>query len=305
MRKVGLMDHDETKGIEYRPGVTGKKLFRISEKYVADHVAPLIEARRVDAAKLDLILRGVALLPRHAGRREVGMVLRGRSQLDYPAMHDLVRDPRRFSMVAPEDDDDDAAERDRKREWVREQLQVLEGRSLLKREDMGDGRRRIVMLCDLGTGDPYDDPGAKATRRSYLTVPGDVLAQPDFTRWGSPELAGFLCALVADRYARNAAKNAGAPVPDPGSATWYRQAAWFNNENGYRREGNVILPFSTSTIERGLKAMRERGYISAYRTRRDPGGGRLLHPRMIYTNQFHLVGSGAEVIDITTRKRTA
>jgi len=294
-----------TKGIEYRPGVRGKKLFRVSERYVAEHVAPLVESRRVDAAKLDLILRGLALLPQHAGKRKVGTVLRVRNRLDYPAMHDLVRDPRRFSMAIPEDDDADAAEREKKREWVREQLQVLEDRKLLTRVDMGDGRHQIVMLCDLGTGEPYDDPGAKGTQRSYLTVPADVLVLPEFRDWGSPDLAGFLCALVADRYARNAAQKAAGAVPEPGSATWYRQAAWFNNENGYRLEGNIVLPFSTSTIERGLKSMRDRGYISGYRTKKDPAGGRFLHPRMIYTNQFQLVGAAAEVIDITTRKRTA
>src|ERR1700728_1918628 len=128
----------ESKGIEYRSGVVGKKLFRVSERYVADHVSPLIAARRIDAAKLDLILRGIALLPQHAGKRQVGTALRRGSRLDYPAMHDLVRDPRRFSTLAPEDDDADAEEREKKRNWVREQLQILEDRQLLQRKDMGD-----------------------------------------------------------------------------------------------------------------------------------------------------------------------
>jgi len=295
----------ESKGIEYRPGVVGKKLFRVSERYVAEQIAPLLEARRIGAAKLDLVLRGLALLPQHAGRREVGTVLRAGNRLDYAAIHDLVRDPRRFSDVAPEDDDADSVEREKKREWVREQLQVLEDRKLLKRIDMGDGRHRIVMLCDLATGAPFDDPGAKATRRSYLTIPGDLVVQQEYRNWGAPDLAGFLCALVADRYARNAARKAGKEVPEPGAATWYRQADWFNNKNGYRPEGNIVLPFSTSTIERGLKSMRERGHILGHRTRTNPDGGRFLHPRMVYINQFNLVGAGAEVIDITTRTRTA
>jgi hypothetical protein len=220
-------------------------------------------------------------------------------------MHDLVRDPRRFSMVAPEDEDDDAEDREKKREWVREQLQVLEGRNLLDRDDMGDGRTQIVMLCDLGTSAPFDDPGAKETRRSYITVPGDVLALEEFTNWGAADLAGFLCALVADRYARNAARKADKDVPETGSATWYRQADWFNNRNGYRPAGNIALPFSTSTIERGLKSMRRRGHILGQRTKKNPDGGRFLHPRMVYTNQFHLVGAGAEVIDLASRRLTA
>lgn len=300
-----MASDNETKGIEYRPGVTGKKLFRVSELYLAEHVAPLVKSRRIDAVKLDLILRGIALLPQHAGRRQPGTVLRAGERLDYSGIHDLVRDPHRFSATWPEDADDDPVERDKKREWVREQLQVLEARKLLKRVDMGDGRYRIIMLCDIGTGAPYDDPGAKRTRRSYVTIPGSVLALPEFRDWGGPELAGFLCALVADRYARNAARKAGGPAPEPGAATWYRQAAWFNNENGYRPEGNIALPFSTTTIERGLKAMRDRGHISGHRGTKAPTGKRLLHPRMIYTNGFHLVGAGAEVIDIVTRKRMA
>ncbi|MGH9090288.1 MAG: hypothetical protein ACRDZR_02735 [Acidimicrobiales bacterium] len=295
----------ETKGIEYRPGVTGKKLFRVSERYVADHIAPLVKARRTDAAKLDLILRGLALLPQHKGRRRVGTVLRAREHLDYSAMHDLVRDRHRFSTAIPEDEDADPVERDKKREWVREQLQILEARHLLTRVDVGDGRHQVIMLCDLGTGAPYDDPGAARTRRLYLTIPGSVLAQPEFRDWGSPELVGFLCALVGDRYARNMATKRGWSVPEHGAATWYRQADWFNNKNGYRPEGNIALPFSTSTIERGLKSMRDRGYISGHRTKRNPAGGRFLHPRVMYTNQFDRVGAEAEVIDITTHRRTA
>ena len=295
----------ESKGIEYRSGVVGKKLFRVSERYVADHVSPLIAARRIDAAKLDLILRGIALLPQHAGKRQVGTALRRGSRLDYPAMHDLVRDPRRFSTLAPEDDDADAEEREKKRNWVREQLQILEDRQLLQRKDMGDGRTQIIMLCDVGTGAPFDDPGAKTTRRSYITIPGDVLAQDEYRSWSAADLAGFLCALAADRYARNAARKAGKEVPEAGSATWYRQADWFNNENGFRPAGNIVFPFSTSTIERGLKSMRVRGHILGRRTKKNPDGGRFLHPRMVYSNQFHLLGAGAEVIDLASRRLTA
>ena len=292
-----------SRGLEYAPGVVGKTLFRVSEQYVADHVAPLITSRRADTVKLDLVLRAIALSPEHAGRREPGTVLRRR--LDYPAIHDLVRDPRRFSVERPEDDDEDAVERDKKREWVREQLKLLEDRGLLKRSDMGDGRQQITMLCDLGNGEPFDDPGAKESQRSYVTVVGAALASSEFRDWGSPEIVGFLCAMVADRYARNLHNKKHGVQLEPGSATWYRQADWFNNRNGYRHPGHVILPFSTTTIERGLKAMRDLGYIDAERKKKAPDGRRLLHPRMIYTNNFHRIGAGAEVIDLKTRIKLA
>jgi hypothetical protein len=97
----------------------------------------------------------------------------------------------------------------------------------------------------------------------------------------------------------------GGPDVEPGSATWYRQADWFNNANGYRPEGHVVLPFSTTTIERGLKAMRDRGYISADRKKKGPDGRRFQHPRLIYTNRFNASGNTATVIDIATRTRLA
>lgn len=300
---VAQVDEADKRGLEYAPGVIGKKQFRVSEAYVAQHVAPLIAARRPDTAKLDLVLRGIALSPQHAGRRPPGTVLRHRERLDYAAIHDLVRDPRRFSTARPEDDDDDPSVRDKKREWVREQLGVLEKRGLLARRDLGDGRRQIVMMRDLGDGAPFDDPGAKESYRPYVTVLGNVLVDPSFREWGSPEIVGFLCAMVADRYARNSSSASGKKL-EPGSATWYRQATWFNNEGGYRPDGHVVLPFSTTTIERGLQAMRRRGYIAAERRKRSPEGKRFLHPRMIYTNQFDSIGS-ATIIDLSEHFKTA
>jgi hypothetical protein len=298
-------ERPEKAGLEYAPHVIGKRMYRVSERYVADHVAPLIASHRADAAKLDLALRGIALSPEHAGARQPGLVLRRRGRVDYAALHDLVRDPRRFATTAPEDDDDVAVERATKREWVREQLQLLEERQLLVRQDRGDGPWDVVMLRDLGDGEPFDDPGAVGHRRSYVTVLGPVVADQRFRTWGSREVVGYLCAMVADRYARNQHERDTGEALDVGSATWYRQAKWFNNENGYRHEGHVALPFSTTTIERGLKAMRELGYIFGERKKKAPDGKRFEHPRMIYTNEFHLVGAGAEIIDLTARIQSA
>jgi hypothetical protein len=41
---------------------------------------------------------------------------------------------------------------------------------------MGDGRRQITLLCDLGNGDPFDAAGAKENLRPYVTVLENVLA---------------------------------------------------------------------------------------------------------------------------------
>lgn len=88
-----------------------------------------------------------------------------------------------------------------------------------------------------------------------------------------------------------------------GTATWYRQAKWFNNKNGYRPAGHVVPPFSTKTIERGLAAMRELGYIDAHKSSTSPNGRRFQHSRFIYTNQFDAVGStSATVIPIKARR---
>ena len=85
------------KGIEYIPGVTGKYLFRVRETYVAGPVADLIRSRRFGAVKLDLILRGLALLPRDAGNREPGLVVRNNGRTSYQALHDLCRNPAKVS----------------------------------------------------------------------------------------------------------------------------------------------------------------------------------------------------------------
>lgn len=281
------MTATEPSGHEYAPGVRGKYVFRVRERYVADVVAPLVGQKRAAAAKLDLALRGLALLPEHAGERSAGWVIHSRGQLSYEALHDLVRSPRRFSVDAPEDEVEDSAERQQKREWVRRQLQILEDSGLLRRDNKGSGRRpELVVLSDLGDGSDFDDPDGSAGN-SYLTVPGALIGTATFREWGGPELAAFYCALQADRYAAHAAAKRGKNV-SPGRATWYRQADWFNGENPHvrRPDGHVLFPFSTATIERGLKALRSQGLIEGNRQVRSPEGKRFMHPRMVYENRF-------------------
>lgn len=308
----------EPKGLEYAPGVYGKHSFRVSEQYLVAHAAPLVKRGRVGAAKLDLVLRGIALSPDHTGdHRQPGTVLGKQFRIDHATLHDLVRDPRRFAETAPEDDAEDRVERDKKREWVREQLVVLSGtkpkgsrrkpkHKLLKREPVGDGRQQITMLCDLGDGQPFDDPGAEDHRRSYITIPGAVLADPRFCHWDADELVGFYCAMIADRYARDAYKKRTGKESEHGTATWFRQADWFNNRNGYRPAGHIIPPFSTTTIERGLKALAGSGFIDARWSMTSPETGeRFKNRRKIYTNRFDRPGTGtasATIINIASRR---
>ena len=277
----------------------------MSERYVADHLAPLIASHRPDAASSISSFEGSHSRPttwEHAN--PVSSFATGaastmrRSTISSVTRVGSPQPFRRTTMTTR------SSGRPNESGYA-SSFKVLEGRGLLTRRDRGDGPREIVMLRDLGDRQPFDDPGAKANYRSYVTILGSVLAAPIFRTWGSRELVGFLCATVGDRYACNQQKRAHGVDLVAGSAVWYRQADWFNNENGYRPAGHVALPFSTTTIERGLKAMRDRHYIIGHRKKKAPDGKRFQHPRMIYTNRFHLVGAGAEVIDLPTWIKSA
>lgn len=271
------------KGIWYATGIPGKYWLRVREEYVAGPAADLISARRYGALKLDLILRGIALLPAVAAPNQPGHIPRHRSRLRYETLHDLCRSKTRFS--APDSLHDSSEVIDKKRTWVREQLQELERRDLVRRQRAPNRRRPdIVVLRDRGDGKPFDDPDGKDGL--YITVLGGVLASDHFPNWGATQLAAYLCATKADRDARSRASNAG----PHGSATWFRQADWFNGNTPYNLpETHIAYPFSTVTIQRGLRELRDEGLIETRRTTRNPltGGRFTTGPRMVYTNQFH------------------
>ena len=296
-------DSKQHNGIEYARGVPGKFLFRVREAYVAGPAADLIRSRRVGALKLDLVLRGLALLPEHAGDREPGHVLRHRGRLSYQVLHDLCRDPARFALDAPHDIEDDPAVLDKKRTWVREQLQVLEGRQLVHRSTDPKGRRpEITVLRDRCDGEPFDDPGATATATDgYVTISGAVLSSAHSRDWGAPEVVAYLCAMTADRFARHRDRKHAARATPPGAATWFRQADWFNSKNpsATRPTGHTPYPFSTTTIQRGLRALCDQGLIKTRRTIINPQTGQRFSsgPRNIYQNRFAELRQ-AEVIDL-------
>ena len=272
------------KGIWYATSVPGKFWLRVREEYVAGPAAELISARRYGALKLDLMLRGLALLPAVAAPNKPGHVPRHRGRLRYETLHDLCRGRTRFSSPDSLDDAPEVVEK--KRTWTREQLQELERRSLVRREPAAKGRRRpdIVVLRDRGDGEPFDDPDGKDGL--YITILGGVLASQHFPKWGAPQLAAYLCAMKADRDARRRD-----PDPGPhGSATWFRQVDWFTGTTPYNLpETHIAYPFSAMTLQRGLRELRSEGLIESRRTTRNPltGGRFTTGPRMIYTNRFH------------------
>lgn len=277
-------------GILYASGIRGKGAFRVREKYIAESVAPMIRARRVGAVKLDLILRGIALLPAHARRTEPGLLPRHGGTLNYQALHDFCRDYEHFSIQAPHDVEDNYNTLEKKRIWVREQLLELEQRSLVMRRMDSRGRRPdIVVLRDLADGKPYDDPTGKDG--GYVTVHGAIISSANYRRWGASEVVAYLCAMTADRFARNRHKERFGVTLAEGSATWFRQADWFNGENPLvrRPDGHVAYPFSTMTIQRGLRRLRSEGLISARRTVINPETGQRFKtgPRMVYENRFN------------------
>lgn len=290
-------------GMEYAPGIVGKHLFRVRESYVAGPVAQMIRSRRYGAVKLDLVMRGLALPPESSGNWEPGTVLRHRGRVSYEALHDLCRNPRRYTTDAPQDEIENAAVREQKRNWVREQLKELEQHLLVRRVENRLGQRpELVVLSDRGDGTPFDDPtGETAKDESYVSILGPVLAMPEFRDWRAHDVVGFLCAMTADRFGRHQSPVRDGVEVEVGCATWFRQADWFNNENPNfdRPEGHVPYPFSTSTIERGLRSLRDRGLIVATSTGINPVTGQRFQSgvRLVYENRFGMV-SQAEVVEL-------
>ena len=60
MHQLQLFDRG---GVIYGRGVRGKYQFRVRELHIAKTYVPLMKAKKVGAVKLDLLLRGIALLP--------------------------------------------------------------------------------------------------------------------------------------------------------------------------------------------------------------------------------------------------
>ena len=277
-----------SRGVAYGPGVTGKFQFRVRELHVAETYVPLLKAKKLGAVKLDLVLRGIALLPQHAGNREHGLVL---PDVSYQSLHDICRPPSRFSMRSPEDEIDDRKILKLKRNWVGRQLEILEQAGAIRRESGHRGRPRIIVQRDHGIG-PFDDPDGKKGN-SYITISGPVISQW-LKYWGAPEVSAYLAAMIADRYAR--IKNLGRF--ERGGAIWFETLDWFADPHGYRLQGHVRIGFAPRTLQRGLANLRTDNLVTwEHQTiRPDKPGHRFRSGRRnIYTNHFDQVDAEATV----------
>lgn len=282
-------------GVEYLPGVTGKYLFRIRQSHVAAHIGPLIARNAAGAVKLDLALRGLALLERDAGQRAPGTLL---PRIRYEELHDVCRDAHHFTIGLPENALDEPEVREKKRQWVRRQLKVLEGLGLVEIELREGKRPLITVLADDGSGRPFDDPGARASERgnSYVTIHGSVIASDGFCSWRAPEIVAYLCAMTAERFDPSPPKIAG-------TGTWYRPADWFGG--AHRLQGHVLYPFAERTIRSGLQRLEQGGWVTSAPLRRDPRTRRRFsYPKKLYTNRFDTAGK-AQVVRLPQPERTA
>lgn len=277
-------------GLPYGGNVVGKHRFRVRERHVAEHLVPLMTRKCVGAAKLDVVLRGVALLPRDAGKREPGLVL---PRYSWEELHDLARVPNTLGS-APADSEAGSEVRRLKRKWVGEQLARLEDLQLLRREPGRGGRPRLTVLRDDGSGSAFDDPDG-TPGNSYLTISGAAIASGALASWGVPELSFYLAAMVAERYSEDMKRRGNWPLD---SNQWFRPLGWFRGSGARRPRSHVLIPFSVPTLERGLAALEEAGLVSRERITQNPQNGRRLSgPRNLYRNQFVWLDIESSFID--------
>ncbi len=136
---------------------------------------------------------------------------------------------------------------------------------------MREGKRPLIrVLCDRGDGEPFDDPTGKAPD-TYVRLLGNVVAE-HLHAFKGPEIAGYLAAMYAERY-------------DPDAGTRQTGAA----AGGDSSPGSVIRrrtsrtterrsPFSTDTLERGLRRLEELGLVIRNKTTISPTGAVLSAP---------------------------
>lgn len=280
----------DVRGLRYGSNVLGKHTFRVRVQHVANHLAPLLTRRAVGAAKLDLVLRGVALLPQHAGSRSPGFVLR---RYSWEQLHDLARTANTLGATEPDFDAPPEVVK-LKRDWVRDQLVVLENLNLVRRELLPGSRSRLLVLQDDGSGEPLDDPTGTGGDL-YITIRGDVIASGALARWGAQELSAYLAATVAERWDSTASTSNFAP----GTGQWFRPLAWFADvDRRFGTDARTRIPFSVPTLERGLRKLRQEDLISWDRITHNPRTrARLRGPRNHYHNHFDRLGKAMESLD--------
>lgn len=272
--------------MEYGRGVVGKHRFRVRERHIAEHLIPLIAKRSVGAAKLDLLLRGIALPPDTGERPEPGVVL---PRYRYEHLYDLVRGGRRLGAQEPGTDASTDVLR-LKRKWVRDQLRQLERLNLVERTPQAGRRSRLLVMSDDGIGGPFDDPDG-SEGNLYITILGSIISSGRLAAWGTPELSAYLAAMVAERWAPG-------PRPAPGTGSWYRPLEWFaDTRRRYGPEDRTPMAFSVATLERGLDKLEEDGLISHTHITFDPySRERLQGRRNLYVNAFATLDGSSRVL---------
>ncbi len=192
--------------------VVGKRQFRLREAHVAEHLIPLITSHAVGAAKLDIVLRGVALQSAHAKSRQVGLVL---PLYSWEELHDLAREPLGLGDAPPDVEPSSKVVR-QKRKWVGQQLGRLEEMKLLSRDERPGKRPKLVVLRDDGSGEPLDDPDG-TEGKTYVTILGAVIASGKLAKWGAPGVSAYLAAMAAERHDRASQKKTGPPESGRGA----------------------------------------------------------------------------------------
>ncbi len=284
-----------TKGLQYGPYVTGKTRFAVREAYVRDSIATLTAKKAVGAAKLDLALRGIALSPEHSGKRKPGTVL----PINFDQLFDLVRDPKAFG-----DDVEHEKVLRLKRNWVREQIVRLEKLKLVRRVPRRGRAPELLVLRDDGSGAPFDSPDGSAGNK-YVTVFGSLFATHVIRIWGAPELAFYFAAMVGENYERARQGAHGTRKAPIGGGPWFRQLWWFNDLKGVRPEGQVLLPFSVPTLERGLVSLVAQGLVAKTWAKHDPITKKRFRSgtHNLYINQFDQLDVRAGVLSAPTPVR--
>jgi hypothetical protein len=258
--------------LTYAPGIDGAAVLRVRETYVRDWLAPAVSGRRAGAAKLDLALRAIAFAGPEPASGEIS------PDVSWEQLHDLVR-PGDFY----------AENRSLKRKWVSDKLAILEGFNLVQRVQRPGGRSQLVVLSDRHDGSQFDSPDG-SDGNSYVTFLGTLISFGHFARWGGPELAAYIAAITAERYARAYPPFANAfGLSDLrfGGGVWSRPYSWFSEPGGFRPEAQIRFPFSEHTLQRGFRSLAKSHLVSTWRFQFDPiDGEEYEYPRQFHWNGF-------------------